>query len=274
MSAVLDYFNQKSGQYDDTDKQSYWRFSDELLWDLLSRFVLPKNRRESFSFLDAGGGTGRWSFRIFEAYPEAGGSVVDLSDGMLGVARSKFKRYGFENRARCILDDVCRMDRVPEDEFDLAICFHNVIGFVSDYRKAIERISNKLKTGGKIALMAPSYYHALYFCNANNRHDELKRIIEERHVCYNDQMPPLRVFEIPEVIDLLSEAGFAAATPYGFPTTFYPGMNETFLQGESEDIVDLLGQSTTDLLEIEKALCAQPHLASRGNNILYCAEKI
>jgi len=78
------YFKHKAKQYDDVDKQYYWKLSDDLLWWNLQKFLkkLPKN----FRFLDAGGGTGRWSERILHSYPHATGVICDISSSMLDVA--------------------------------------------------------------------------------------------------------------------------------------------------------------------------------------------
>ncbi len=273
MTSVVEYFSGKADRYDDTDKQAYWVFSDQLLWALLQEqfFLIPKN--SSFTFLDAGGGTGRWALRILKEYPSSRCVIVDISKDMLAVAKEKFSQYGYLDRVEIIQNDLCVMNLEREELFDFAICFHNVIGFVPNPKQALLQICSLLKNKGRFALMAPSYYHALYFSNANNRPKELSRILSQRSVCYNDSMPPLKVFEIDEIKQLFIATGLHPLKCYGFPVTLYPGMDETFIEGQTKQLSHLLNNVQQSLFDIEKRLCSDPKMASRGNNILFFSEK-
>ena len=57
---TFEYFKNKAADYDRVDEQVYWRLSDSILWHTFNEYIL-KNLPSNFSFLDAGGGTGRWS---------------------------------------------------------------------------------------------------------------------------------------------------------------------------------------------------------------------
>ena len=273
MTSVVEYFAEKADRYDDTDKQAYWVFSDQLLWTILKERFFLVSRDTPFTFLDAGGGTGRWALRILKEYPYSRCLIVDISRDMLAVAKEKFAHHGCLDRVEIIHDDLCTMDCRREERFDFAICFHNVIGFVSSPEKALVGIQSLLRQGGKCALMAPSYYHALYFSNANNRPKELARIARERSVCYNDKMPPLRVFEIDEMKQLFNGIGLRSLECYGFPVTLYPGMDETFIEGQTKALSHLLSNAQESLFDIERRLCLDPKMAPRGNNILFLSEK-
>lgn len=273
MGSVIEYFATKADRYDDTDKQAYWVFSDRLLWALLQKkfFFIPKDR--AFTFLDAGGGTGRWTLKILKEYPLSHAVLIDISKEMLTVAKNKFADHGYSDRVEMIEGDLSVMDLEQDAQYDFAICFHNVIGFVSNPKAALHRICSLLKVEGKLALMAPSFYHALYFSNANNRQNELARILYERSVCYNDAMPPLKVFEIEEMRQLLMEVGLSPLDCYGFPVTLYPGMDETLIEGQTKQLSHLLKQAQQSLFELEMRLCCDSKMAPRGNNILFLSEK-
>jgi ubiquinone/menaquinone biosynthesis C-methylase UbiE len=51
------YFAEKAEKYDEVEDQVYWKLSDELLWFQMQKYL--NSYRENFTFLDAGGGTGR-----------------------------------------------------------------------------------------------------------------------------------------------------------------------------------------------------------------------
>ena len=79
---VLQYFKGKASGYDLVEGQVYWRLSDQLLWHLFNGSTLSK-LNESFHFLDAGGGTGRWSEKVLRSYDGSTGVIYDLSADML-----------------------------------------------------------------------------------------------------------------------------------------------------------------------------------------------
>jgi hypothetical protein len=57
-------------------------------------------------------------------------------------------------------------------------------------------------------------------------------------------MPPLTIFKFEEIETLLDNVGFKTWRHYGFPVTFYPGMEETYISGTSRKIINLFAQKT------------------------------
>ena len=277
MSQVTkEYFKKKAPDYDNVDSQYYWVFSDELLWHLLtSQQFLPSSKESPFRFIDLGAGTGRWTFKILLAYPRARAFLIDQSAEMLEVASRKLKKFSTEDRAEIEIEDLQNLDRLEKAPFDYALCLHNVIGFFSDAESLLKNLFDKMKKGGKVAAMFPSVYHAIYFCNACRKKEEIDRIIEEKRVKYNDDMPSIRVFEIEEIETLIAECGFKNTRFYGFPVTIYPKSTETLIEGSTKELSDLLTDLPyrEKLLSVEKRLCVNPRNAPRGNNLLVVFEK-
>jgi len=274
-TTVGKYFAEKAEKYDDVDSQPYWVFSDELLWHLLQETLLPGKFSEKFRLLDAGAGTGRWSSKILENFSNASAQLVDISEEMLAVAKDKLVFKGLSDRSRVNIHNVLELDQFDADGFDFVISLHNVIGFFDDTARAIANFNQKLNDGGKCAVMFPSFYHAIYFSNATGRTEQFSNIVSNRKVQYNDLMPPLKVFEIKDIKNLCKTAGFRDVKCYGFPLTIYPGMEETFVHGSTDKLVSLFSNESyrKELLELEKSLCLDPALSSRGNNILAVFEK-
>lgn len=269
MTLVTEYFKNKADRYDDVDMQPYWVFSDEILWHLLCEKALPKDKESSFTLFDAGAGTARWSEKVLKTFPNAEATLVDLSDDMLSVAKEKMATRGFSDRAKIFQGDITNDSSLPNDKFDFIFCFHNVIGFCGDTKTAMKNLFSKLKTGGTLAVMFPSYYHALYFSNVNGRAGQYTAIMKDKEIQYNDQMPPLEIFE-KEDIEKFALDNESKEITYGFPLTLYPGMEETFIEGTTKKLDTLLGNASTRqrLLEEEKRLCLNENLFARGNNLL------
>src|SRR5258708_2597009 len=93
--AVIDYFRTRADGYDLVEAQAYWRLSDLLLRELLDE-LLPGSLPAAFEFLDAGGGTGRWSEWLLMRHGQARGVLYDLSPDMIRVAsaRASDRRFG------------------------------------------------------------------------------------------------------------------------------------------------------------------------------------
>ena len=85
--STKDYFGPKAEVYDLTDTQSYWVFSDQLLWKLLDKYCLKPlaDSNKNFHFLDAGCGTARWSSKILQNYSNCTATLLDITPEMLSV---------------------------------------------------------------------------------------------------------------------------------------------------------------------------------------------
>jgi len=272
--AIIDYFRAKADSYDLVEEQVYWRLSDELLWTALAEWTLP-GLQTGFHFLDAGGGTGRWTDRIARRRPDATGLLFDLSSDMTREARAKAERGGYRNRIRIRNGALERVDELLDGErFQLILMLHNVLGFVQDPGDVLRRLASLLETNGRIVVFAPNRYHATYFNLATGQLDEAESASRGRGR-FTPEMPPIWLFTPTELGAALAAAGLAVESMTGFPSVVYPGFQETQKHGSSQRVSALLGDSVSfdRILELEKALLAQPDVAARGNNLLAIARK-
>jgi SAM-dependent methyltransferase len=273
---VLDYFAGKAAAYDAVDEQSYWRLSDQLLWWLLDRFVLPTLPPRA-RVLDAGGGTGRWILKVLDACQDASGVLLDLSPHMLAVARGKAERLGVTRRLHLVEADLEQAgeDALPADRFDLAICFHNVLGFVSDPDRAIGRLAASLRPGGQLVLVAPNRYHAAFFSLAGHHVDEAISAIARGTGRFTADMPPMHLFGPDDLRRSCDRHGLAITQLTGFPVLIYPGQQETQLFGSTASIAHLLEDPDTfaRILAIEQEAVLGDGVAARGNNLFIAARR-
>ncbi|HEX6343758.1 class I SAM-dependent methyltransferase [Umezawaea sp.] len=271
---VISYFHQKADRYDEVDQQVYWRLSDELLWHTLTTTYLD-DLPEDFTFLDAGGGTGRWTRRVLDAYPRSRGVLVDLSPDMLAVAETK--RTGDRaDRLELVRGDLGDLpEQVRGRRFDVIWNFHNVIGFLPDPGAVLTSLAGLLSDTGALVTLAPNRYHAVYFNLAVGRLEAARSAATTGVSTFTDDMPPLRLFSPDELIGLYGAAGCRVDLLTGFPSAVYPSRQETRLDGSSPAVVELLGDPEVfaDVLAIEKKLALEPDLAARGNNIFIAGRR-
>jgi len=271
---VKKYFNEKAAQYDLVDEQVYWRLSDALLWDALKLFVLD-SQKTNFKFLDAGGGTGRWSKKILSNYEHSTGTIYDLTKSMLLEAEKKIDD-NIVGRLKLINGDIQNMKDISDNTYDAVFNFHNVLGFVENSEKAISEMVRVTKTGGKFVSFVPNIYHLIFFNIYVGRVAEAERALNTGKGRFTENMPNIDLFSPESITELYAKSGVKVDLITGFPISIYPGMQETKLTGSSENIRDILGDSENfkRVYEIErKILYSENNVSARGNNIFIVGTK-
>jgi len=265
---VKEYFSSKAQDYDEVEKQKYWQLSDNLMWFLLKENLdkLPEN----FIFLDAGGGTGRWSKKILESYPKCRGMLIDLSKDMLAEAE---KKNNFGERWEILNEDLQNLN-LQNNTFDIVINTHNVLGFVENSKKAILEMSRVLKKTGILISVIPNLYHGMFFNILQNNLDGAKKLNKSHKGKFVDNMPKIEMFTPETIKELYKKANINNIKCYGFPVLIYPGYQETQLYGESQQAKDILSNNIEKLYELEKSLIKNENLACRGNNLFVIGKKL
>lgn len=268
--AIGNYFRDKAEAYDDVDQQDYWRLSDALLWDTFNRELLS-NVNPSLRFLDAGGGTGRWSSRVAEEYPGSSGVLYDLSEDMADQARAKEIRG-----VNIQIGDIEEGVGLPDGEFDVSFNFHNVMGFVSNPFKALATLNRVTKLGGYVVSLVPNKFHAMYFNITNGNLDLAEEAATTPRGRFTDNMPSMNLFTPDSIGEMYGHEGLKVTCVTGFPSSIYPGYQETQLHGSTANLKGLLEDedSFQRVFEMEKRLIQSEGIASRGNNIFIVGRKI
>jgi SAM-dependent methyltransferase len=267
---VVDYFRAKADAYDDVEQQPYWVFSDRLLWDVFQRDALCRLPRK-FRFLDAGGGTGRWSIRVCKSYPESAGTLFDLSKDMSAVARFKARGAEVSDRLDIVngaLEEVQAL--LSGRKFELIFNFHNVLGFVQSPKWVLEQLVALLEPGGVLVSLVPNRYHATYFNIAAGRMSFAESAGFTGRGRFTEDMPEMHLFSPAMLRETYEECGLTVRALTGFPNFLYPGTRETALHGSTAALDELLRDASRveKLLELERWGMQQPDIAGRGNNLL------
>lgn len=270
---VQSYFAAKAAHYDDTDLQPYWVLSDRLLAAALDEHVL-KQLPLGGHFLDAGGGTARWTSYVALSRPDLSGVLLDLTDEMMEVARRKAVDRGFADRVSFVVSDLADVSTALAGEsFDLAFNFHNVLGFVGDPEQVVTDIGQLLAPGGLLVSFLPSAWHAAYFNISIGELDEAERALGGRGR-FTSQMPDMHLFDLARIEQMHAAAGLDLQVVSGFPSLIYPGYQETQLHGSTESLVDALAEGNIDrVFALENSLRHVREAAARGNNLFVVARK-
>lgn len=268
---TINYFKHKADKYDLVENQEYWSLSDRILWDLMTETLdtLP----EDFIFLDAGGGTGRWTIKVLQNYPKSKGFIYDISKDMLDEARAKQTRFNLSNRLEIIQGDLHDLSEISDGTIDIAFNFHNVLGFVEFPNTVLEKITSKLKNNGHLISFIPNKYHAIYF---NVSLGQIGRAYEsaEGKGRFTEDMPSMHLFTPESITKIYSENNLEKERILGFPIFIYPSYLETQLEGNTERLLDILKTENNfdSIYQLEKRFLKE-ELAARGNNIYIVGTK-
>lgn len=225
---------------------------------------LPVN----FVFLDAGGGTGRWTKKILDEFPQATGYLVDLSVDMLDEAKKKFASQEYSSRVHLSEGDIERL-QYSAKTFDVSFNFHNVLGFVQNPQIALGELSRVTKSGGYVVSLVPNLYHNLFFNVSVNNFKYVETAMKEEMSKFTDNMPFMHMYTPIKIRNMYEVAGITVERVSGFPNVIYPGYAETQLHGSTEVLEDILENRDVfnNIFEVEKELFYAEDIAARGNQI-------
>jgi SAM-dependent methyltransferase len=270
---VRAFFSRRAPRYDRIADTPFWDFSDRLLWELVQR-ALPRPRGSSrgagFRFLDAGGGTGRWSVRLLEAFPGSTGVLLDVSPAMLGETRRKAERRGVADRLALVRHDLHDPFPFPRgsEPFDVVLCLHNVAGLVADPGLLLRRLVRATRPGGLLVLVVPNLHQAAWVSLRDGRPAELRRLLSRGCVRYGPGVPEVLCFTPDYLRSLLVRAGCGEVAVHGFPVSVYPvdpAGTDPGLFGSP--------RAVRRLVALEAPFCLDEGAAARGNNLLALARR-
>lgn len=276
---VLNYFKNKANDYDLVDTQYYWKLSDCILLDIFKTKVLDKLQKKDkkIQFLDAGGGTGRWTIQILKHYQNATGTIVDISEHMLEQARRKLISMGKLDKIDIHNEDLDKFfeESSHPSKYNLAFTFHNVIGFVQDPKGLIANLAEAILPGGYVVVLAPNLYHVLYFNITAGRIQFSQDALSTNKGKFTEDMPAMHMFTPATLRECFESAGMENIFISGFPSTIYPQYQETQIQGSTKSLSNLLIDENyfNGILEIEKQLLEFTDIAARGNQLIGIGRK-
>jgi len=149
--SIQSYYDKKSSNYDAVFDTLYFKVYDKITWRYLEPYV-PSS--PDALVLDAGGGTGRWAIRMAKKGCRV--VLVDISDGMLNVAREKIEKEGLQPLIEVKKGDIKKLD-YPEETFNMVLCEHALFLF-KDQDQVVKELGRVLKKKAPIVISAQNRY--------------------------------------------------------------------------------------------------------------------
>ena len=137
--ALKEKFNENAEKYDKIRKLIIPCFDE--LYDITKN--LANSKKDKPQILDLGAGTGLLTKYLFEKYPEAEFTLIDLSEEMLKLAKNRFQRY---NNFKYITADYLEHDFNSFDIIVSSLSIHHIED--KEKKKLYKKIYNALNPEG------------------------------------------------------------------------------------------------------------------------------
>ena len=124
--------------------------------------LLPFKKNDYLKVLDAGCGTGLYTFALLRRFPNAQVWAFDLNTNMIEVMKNAVEERGLDNQVKIFTGDITKKLPLRHEQFDLIIT-GGVLEYV-DVELTVKNLSPYLKKGG-------------YFLNSPVKDNLLARIV-------------------------------------------------------------------------------------------------
>lgn len=261
---IEEYFDTISKTYDENNKKMYWKLSDDLLWNIIKKFI-PKTK--SFNFLELGCGTGEWANKILGEFPNSSCVLVDFSNEMLKETKQKLAKY--DKRVEIIKVDIENLK--INKKFDLVLNIY-VLPFFDNTEKLISVVSNCLRTGGKSISVAENYYNGLALNFLVGNINSIKELTENRDGYLSKYVPKLHFDKMNDLVKLHFDNGLIPIFKCGFPVISLIGVGESLTENNNS-ISKILKENYNYIFELEQNYIEDESLCNRGKYICIVGEK-
>lgn len=231
----MKYHNRVARKYDAIYDDAYWRFHDEVTWQVVKPH-LPTDANARC--LDLGCGTGKWGLKLHKSgYPV---TFADHAPAMIGEVRGKLDDLG-EKAAGCeaLVADIVDMPQVPAEAFMLTLAMGDPLSICSHPAKAAAEMYRCCAPGGIVIATADNKLAALdaYFARADARGlEQLAKTGRTKWVTSDTaEQFELHTFTPSDLRKLFEWAGFNVLHVGG--KTILPARENRQLLGEVEPAV-------------------------------------
>lgn len=262
---ILKYFNNISTKYDENNKKLYWKLSDDLLWEIIKKYI-PKNK--SITFLELGAGTGEWSYKILKEFDNTKCVLVDFSNNMLSQAKLKLEK--FKNRVKIINSDVKNLKL--DERFDIILNIY-VLPFFDSADKLIEIVSSHLKSKGISISVGENFYNGLALNILKGNTNEIKKVVEKEIGTLSPYVPQLHFNKIDELEKIHKNHDIMPIFKCGYPVVSLIGAEEALTLSKNT-ISTILADNYNYIFDIEMQYIQNEDLCNRGKYICIVGEKI
>ena len=151
----------------------YNYITDKIEWHFIEKY-LPKKGL----VLDAAGGTARLAIPIAKKGLDV--VIIDISEGMLKIAKEKIREQNLENRITLEQGDIHKID-YPDNHFDFVLA--QGIEYCPDLEKVVAELARVLKPRCYLELSADSLFFVTWaFLNEKNLEKALQVLDEGKYI--------------------------------------------------------------------------------------------
>ncbi|MEW2450969.1 class I SAM-dependent methyltransferase [Streptomyces parvulus] len=267
---VRRFFERKAVGYDENWRGAHGRLVDALQWEAFESSVFSR-LPAGFTFLDLGGGAGRWTHRIATSFPGSSGMLYDLTPGLVDQAARRARRGGYADRVRFRLGDVRdAADLLSGESFDLVLNSHHLLGFVDDPKAVLAALTRLLSVDGLMVSLLPSRWHAAFEGLGLEDAEQTERSLAGLQWAANPA-PYRHLFTPGEIRVMHAAARLSVDLLSGFPSLLYPGVH-----GSARDRAEQILRDEDvfqRVLAMEKELFIDPDSRGRGANLFVVASR-
>ena len=255
---IVKHFNNISTTYDENNKKLYWKLADELLWEIIRKYI---SRNKTVTFLELGTGTGEWAYKILKEFDNTECVLVDFSDNMLSQAKLKLKE--FNSRVKFINSDIKNLKL--DEQFDIVLNIY-VLPFFDNTDKLIEIVSSHLKSKGISISVGENFYNGLALNILKGNVNEIESVVEKEIGSLSKYVPKLHFNKIDELEKIHKKHGITPVFKCGYPVVSLIGVEEA-LTSNKNTISKILVDNYDYIFNIEMQYIQNEDLCNRGKYI-------
>jgi len=269
MGAVESYYDKKSETYESIRQSLVFRVYDAITWKYSEPYV-PTSADSLV--LDAGGGNGRWTIPMAKKGCKV--VLVDISEGMLNVARQRVAAEGLQDRVEIRKGDITRLD-YPNKTFDLVFSDHTLFLFENP-DEMVSELARVLKPNARVILSAQNRFvqTLAHLPDDPTPNPEILqkafKVLHRQEHSMLSQEPPIKIHTLTpaEFKSLLERNGFEIERMVCKGVTMPLRLCPQFMMktDNPEDIV-------SSVLKLELAFSEQPDAVALGGHIQAIARK-
>ena len=192
MDEIEVHYNGKSKIYNSEFDSLFFKVYDSVTWKYLEPYIPTKPEA---MVLDAGGGTGRWSIQMAKKGCKV--FLVDISQGMLEVAKENIKKEEVQDRIVIQKGDITKLD-YPNQTFDLVLCEHVMFLFPNP-ELVVNEMVRVLKRNGLLIISAGNFYVAALKDIPDKIDEVINLLSEQSHISLKRKQAKVIVKTGPKV---------------------------------------------------------------------------
>jgi SAM-dependent methyltransferase len=234
-----------------------------VVWDvLLGALGARAADTDLLEILDLGGGTGGFAVPFAELGHRV--TVVDPTLDSLAALERRAAETQTSHLVRGVQGDATDVvELLGAASVDMVLC-HSVLEVVDDPAQALTAVTAVLRPGGVVSLLAANRVAAVVARVAAGRLRQAGRVLADPHGSAGDGDPLVRRFTLPELHDLLAEAGLDVRSTHGI---------RIFADAAPTALLDGDAQAVADLVALERAAAADPAYTSVATQLHVLAER-